>query len=266
VFDYSEYSRVKQLFDELNYDKLKDSKYLFNPWVRYIHGVKYVNAPNVYAYSVDDAVGNIQADGLGFIVDVGGLQDLENKLPAAPPVNINYALSDKTINFTHYRVCVNDVAHQKPVRSFFRSFAISPNNPEQCPIFFLDNKSPPQLYSLKLTQKPPFVIANNSQEEGWNANTTAKPIDCLANGGPAPYKPSSRNWCCGLLAQGGTGVRVFSKPEPFSAHKALGHFAIVNEAEQLTTNNVTTPCNGGQPIPPTSNPPPETRPLTPIVR
>jgi hypothetical protein len=36
--------------------------------------------------------------------------------------------------------------------------------------------------------------------------------------------------------------------EPFSAHRSVAHFAIVDEAKQLTTDNVTRPCNGGQPI------------------
>jgi hypothetical protein len=35
-------------------------------------------ALNVYAYSVDDAVGNIQAEGTGFIIDVGDTKHLEN--------------------------------------------------------------------------------------------------------------------------------------------------------------------------------------------
>jgi hypothetical protein len=62
--DYTEYLRVKLEFDKLNYganikDPLTNQKYVFNPWVVLIHGSKYINTPNVYAYSVDDAVGNI---------------------------------------------------------------------------------------------------------------------------------------------------------------------------------------------------------------
>jgi hypothetical protein len=45
-----------------------------------IHGSSHVNAPNMYAYSVDDAVGNIQADGLGFVVDVGSTEHLKKQL------------------------------------------------------------------------------------------------------------------------------------------------------------------------------------------
>ena len=38
-----------------------------------------MNAPYTYAYSVDDAVGNMQTDGTGLIIAVGGPQSLPNK-------------------------------------------------------------------------------------------------------------------------------------------------------------------------------------------
>jgi hypothetical protein len=72
------YHQVKLEFDQLNYNLLTDTlSYNFNPWVNVlIHGSNYVNAPNVYAYSVDDAVGNLQAEGAGFIIDVGSTKNL----------------------------------------------------------------------------------------------------------------------------------------------------------------------------------------------
>jgi hypothetical protein len=64
--DYTKYLEFKEEFDRLNYNTLIGGTYVFNPWVTpLIHGTNYVNAPNVYAYSVDDAVGNIQAAGTG---------------------------------------------------------------------------------------------------------------------------------------------------------------------------------------------------------
>ncbi len=62
---YAEYLRVKQEFDKLNYGTTKNPQYVFNPWVVLIHGGKYVDAPNVYAYSVDDAVGDHPGGRLG---------------------------------------------------------------------------------------------------------------------------------------------------------------------------------------------------------
>ena len=63
-------------------------------------------APNVYAYSVDDAVGNLQADATGFIIAVGGTRGLPNPTPAAPPVNVNfgYGRTDK-VRFEKYGIC-----------------------------------------------------------------------------------------------------------------------------------------------------------------
>jgi len=45
----------------------------FNPYVPLIHGnTPFMNAPYMYAYSVDDAFGNMQTDGTGLIILVGG--------------------------------------------------------------------------------------------------------------------------------------------------------------------------------------------------
>jgi hypothetical protein len=252
-FDYSAYMRVKQLFDLLNYDRLPGAPlgYTFNPWVKLIHDDHYINAPNVYAYSVDDAVGNIQAEGLGFIIDIGGLQDLENQRPADSPININYSIDGpKGVKFTHYRVsCSLHPDQNRPVRPFFQSFIINANQPDKCPIFFLDNKFPSQLYTFKLTQEPPYTLFTATQSPGWDANTTAKPVDCLANAGAPPFKPSSRKWCCELLAMGGNGVYAFSQPEPFSAHKTLNHNVQIHGPEEIATLEPGQRlCNGGRPI------------------
>jgi hypothetical protein len=252
--DYTEYLRVKLEFDKLNYGAnikapLKDPQYVFNPWVVLIHGSQYVNAPNVYAYSVDDAVGNIQAYGTGFIIDVGSTVHLENQDPAAPPINIAYAIGDQTIKFTNYRLCKNDLDHDIPVNPAFQSFVISANNPETCPIFFLDNKVPPQLYSFTITKPPPFTFFPNPDVPPfpmWTQETAAV-IDCTADAGPAPYQPSSKNWCCEKLnPPNGNGVFAYSKPEPHNAHQSEIHTAVTHIAEQLTTNPNPNTCNMGQ--------------------
>ncbi len=57
--------------------------YAFNPWVTFIHGTPpgtqnkakgYLGMPGVYAYSVDDAVGNLNVYATGYIVDIGSTQ------------------------------------------------------------------------------------------------------------------------------------------------------------------------------------------------
>jgi hypothetical protein len=50
----------------------------FDPYVALVHGKEFMNAPYTYAYSVDDAVGNYQADGTGLILTVGGPKGLPN--------------------------------------------------------------------------------------------------------------------------------------------------------------------------------------------
>jgi hypothetical protein len=141
--NFALYHQVKLEFDQLNYNLLTDTvSYNFNPWVNVlIHGSNYVNAPNVYAYSVDDAVGNLQAEGTGFIIDVGSTKNLctgatpcPNQNPAGPPININYALNRSfQFNFTNFGVCKfdpTDPVSYKSVNTLNTSFIISANNPK----------------------------------------------------------------------------------------------------------------------------------------
>jgi hypothetical protein len=236
----AEYLRVKQEFDKLNYGTATDPKYVFNPWVVLIHGSSYVNAPNVYAYSVDDAVGNIQADGLGFIVDVGSTEHLENQLPATPPVTINYAIQGPPpVAFTHFRICQNDAAHDRAVNPFFASFIINANNPANCPVFFFDNKPTPQLYTFTVAEPPPFTFFADQSKASWSPQT-AKVIACSGNNAAAP---SSQTWCCDQSA--GNGVFAFSTPEPHNAHNILNHYVIAHGPEpQGSTPDKA--CNAGQ--------------------
>jgi hypothetical protein len=241
--DYTRYQQVKQEFDQLNYGTLSGGYYIFNPWVQLIHGKKYVNAPNVYAYSVDDAVGNIQAAGTGIIIDVGSTKNLENQLPAAPPININYAIGAQAIRFTSYRICSMS-APDKPVNPNFQSFIINANDPANCPVFFLDNKSMPQLYTFTITKPPPFTVFTNPANAMWTPQTAAV-IDCSGNAGPPPFQQSSKTWCCQKLAVGGNGVFAYTTPEPHSAHQSQMHFAITNIAQQSITNPNPS-CNMGK--------------------
>ena len=107
--DYALYGKVKLEFDKLNYGKYSDAPYNFNPWVQFIHGTAgnpgQLGIPGVYAYSVDDAVGNLNVEAQGYIVDIGSAQHLENKLPAVPPVNILMGGENQGVQFVKYGVC-----------------------------------------------------------------------------------------------------------------------------------------------------------------
>jgi hypothetical protein len=135
-------------------------------------------------------------------------------------------------------------APDKPVNPFFQSFAISANNPANCPVFFLDNKSMPQLYTFTITKPPPFTVITNSAMQVWTPQTAAV-IDCSGNAGPPPFQQSSKTWCCEKLAVGGNGVFAYTTPEPHSAHQTQDHFAVTHIAEQNITANPDT-CNMGK--------------------
>jgi hypothetical protein len=134
--------------------------------------------------------------------DVGSTQHLENHDPARPPITINYAIGAQTIKMMNYSICKVD-APKTLVNPNFQSFVINANNPNSCPIFFRDNKSPPQRYTFTITQPPPFTFFANPAVPPlpmWTPQT-ASVIDCSGNAGPPPYQQSSKDWCCELLAQ-----------------------------------------------------------------
>ena len=74
--------------------------------------------PGVYAYSVDDAVGNLNVNATGYIVDIASTEHLENQTPAGPPINISlgYAYS-APVKFVQYSVCGPN--KNKPVNPAF---------------------------------------------------------------------------------------------------------------------------------------------------
>ena len=164
------FHQIKDLFDGLQYWKTGE----FDPYVSLIHGADYVNAPNVYAYSVDDAVGNLQADATGFIIAVGGTRGLPNPNPAAPPVNVNfgYAKTDK-VRFEKYGICTT--TPDQAIDPDYASFGLSvlSQNLGQCPLSLIDNNG--ALYTLKLKSGPPYPYEN-----AFGPNTHA-PIDCSGN-------------------------------------------------------------------------------------
>ena len=85
VRTFAKYQAVKKKFDLLQYwpaavgeNTLRGR---FNPYAVLIHGADYINAPFVYAYSVDDAVGNMQVAGDGLILAVEGRMDCRTQTP-----------------------------------------------------------------------------------------------------------------------------------------------------------------------------------------
>ncbi len=247
--DYSEYARVKSEFDQLQYGLLPQQLYVFDPWVEFIHSPKYLNIPGAYAYSVDDAVGNIQSEGTGYIIDFQSLEHLENQYPAAPPINISVGYNPQDPNrFRSYRVCVNDTAHDKPLSSLNPAFVINARDPENCPVYLIDggyNKSAPQTYTFTVTKPPPFTEFTTAQVSAgvprWSNSSnaslnTTSIIDCSGNTATAPFAQSSKSWCCNLTAS--TGAWAYTKPDPTNVHQGLVHTAVTIPAlAQSTTTD-----------------------------
>jgi hypothetical protein len=212
IRNYAKYQAVKAKFDELQYWPLVTPPNppmpggKFDPYVVLIHGQDYVNAPYVYAYSVDDAVGNMQVAGDGLILAVGGANGLPNPNPATPFINVSFggATTDR-VQFTEYGVCT--MFPDKMVNPDFRSFAVSSTNPNSCPLSWVDNSANKYTFKLKYQPKPPPPPAPQTPawpicqqgdtkcETGLNPATLA-PIDCSGNAAGS----AGAAWCKGVFA------------------------------------------------------------------
>lgn len=227
--NYEKYSALKKQYDDLNYQWIPNSKYVFNPWVDFIHNQAGVT--NAYAYSVDDAVGNVQADGDGIIIDISSLKHLENQLPADQPIDISYGLlsPSKQTSFTHYSVCDN--THWTPVKPWYSAFIINANKPENCPVYMRDSKS--KLYTFTVATKPKdtFPVRTSSATQIWDTKTAA-PIKCTGN---ASYPASSRQFCCDLTNK--AGIKAFQTPVVNSAHKAVSYSVVMGPPIDITGLN-----------------------------
>lgn len=94
------------------YDKLKypsyNSPYNLNPYVAFVHRVMNLNA---YAFSIDDAIGNVNIPGNGFVIAVGSLNGIPNKKPYVPASSYKLRLNSGP-GWTDINVC--GVDHKIP--------------------------------------------------------------------------------------------------------------------------------------------------------
>jgi hypothetical protein len=197
------YQAIKKEFDDLQYDGINGplgplGAPQFDPYVTLIHGANYINAPNVYAYSVDDAVGNMQAKGTGFIIVVGGPENLPNPHPASVPINVGFGPFTKPdnkdiINMTKYGICTNNLTGQfvYDVVPSFASFVIGSDEPQNCPVSFKDSDG--IVYTFKLKNPPPYPPPPLPRVPIPPANKAV--IDCSAN-----TNNKAILWCSGVYA------------------------------------------------------------------
>jgi hypothetical protein len=177
--DTSAYEAVKRQFDALQLNPR------FNPYVLFIHGAKYLNSPNVYAYSVDDAVGNLQVDQQsGFFLAVGSPARLPNPDPAGPMVQAPFGFSPTDqVRFTMYGVCT--LTPDTPINPNFTSFVLPGSaRIRDCPVSFIDNKG--NRYQYKATALPPYALFPQQQ---------SGVVDCSGN------DANGMRWCSAIFAQ-----------------------------------------------------------------
>jgi hypothetical protein len=177
--DYSRYQFVKDAFDKLNYGTFADnpSAYVFNPWVRLVHGdqsttpPKYINTPCAYAYSVDDALGNVQADGEGFIVAVGSPLNLELQDQCSTPILVTFGGADpvnKTA-FTRYALCKPTRDRIRRVNPQYSTIVLNSSDPASCPIYVWDDKDETQCTPSQGECKPQqYTFTVNVPKDGFD--------------------------------------------------------------------------------------------------
>jgi hypothetical protein len=200
--NYKNYFAVKQMYDDLQYEKSGQ----FDPYVLLIHGKDYINAPNVYAYSVDDAVGNMQVDGGGLILAVGGPGGLPNPDPATPPIHVSFggSANDK-VNYTDYGICRTDT--NRKVNPDYRSFDVSLNKIKNCTLTLKDDNG--RTYQFQITQQPPFP------GDAKPTDATRKMVDCSFNKDSDALKSCQQNaYGYTVLKSAKEMVNTISYPPP----------------------------------------------------
>lgn len=239
--NYAKYAKVKREFDSLNYNKLTgNNAYVFNPWVNLIHNQ--LGIPGAYAYSVDDAVGNVQAEGGGIVVDIGGTAHLPNPEPATPPIAITLAPpgANDPVKFTQYALCNRQKVRN--INPYYSTLAINANHPEKCPIFAIDSAN--RVYTFTIATSV-GQFPKTDVPVAWSPQYAA-PIDCSSN-----KDPRSKLWCCDKSSS--SGVWAYAQTDPTNVHGLLDYKVStitplwgVGFGPQSNWNRNDQACNRGQ--------------------
>jgi hypothetical protein len=179
----------------------------FNPYVKLIHDPQYLDAQYVYAYSVDDAVGNMQTTGEGLIIAVGGTGGLPNPNPATAPIHVpfGWAATDK-VRFVKYGIC--SATPSQDVNPNFTSFDLSANQLSDCTLSFIDNQNPPSLYFFHITKQPPYPSRPPDNQPIPPVNKTM--IDCSGN-----TQFISDTWCANIFGYSEAAVGQHKKEDDY---------------------------------------------------
>ena len=221
--------------DQLNYGLTENVQYVFDPWWCSFTALSTVMPPTCTPTIVDDAVGNIQADGLGFIVDVGSTKNLENQRPAGSANHDQLCAGGAGTGQVHELQPLRSKPQERR-QSLLQQLYHQRQRAQQVSDLLLRQQESKQAYTFKITQTPPLQLFLDQSKAHWTVDTS-KPIACEGN---KNFSPSSGTWCCDKSAS--NGVFAFTTPEPHNAHNALNHFVIAHGPEVKTTTTDKT-CN-----------------------
>jgi len=157
----------------------------FNPYVQLIHGTNYLGM-NAYAFSVDDAVGNMNELGDGLILAVGGNKGLANKkaFDKHKIIHVNLQTPGKDDpKWKSYGICT--ATPTQNLTQGFLSFTIyTVNYPCQIAVsdangkiydFTIKNEPPDPVINCRKSGTPDWckaAVVNKDPVTGWNINTT----------------------------------------------------------------------------------------------
>lgn len=169
----------------------------FNPYVQLIHNPGYLDT-QMYAYSIDDAVGNMNEIGNGLVIAVAGSEGLSNPneydkdlistvSPGAWPINLNRPY------FSSYGICSAIPTKTLAYGGSFR--AQIPLTEYPCQITLRDTNN--VLYSFTLIQPPPYI---NSGGQSTSTYISCTPGD---------------TWCAGVNIDFASDKKVLSTPPTF---------------------------------------------------
>jgi hypothetical protein len=202
-------------------------------------------------------VGNIQAEGLGFIVDIGNTINLENQNLATQPIEITAPIDkNQTYNFVSYSVCKRrPAAERKQLNPNFTTFVINAINPPGCPVYIYDSKDQEYAFVVdghvgivnpERTKAGDFAFFDNPADPLRKpSKTTMQIIGCAGippSTTPATKTPSSLTWCCDSAAP--NGVWASSFPDSDNPHHTLKFVVGSEVARQCTFADTKIGCNG----------------------
>lgn len=139
---------------QYNYESPPPSpQIIFNPYTKFVHDAQYIGM-NAYAFSIDDAVGNMNELGDGIVIAVGGSTGLPNgqAFDKDKVANVNLgAPTGPDPSWTSYGICKSTTNKELPSGALsFQLLTVD----YPCEITLKDSND--RLYHFTLTGPPPF--------------------------------------------------------------------------------------------------------------